>query len=607
MDLHANLPVESLLKALSTAQAEGRISASTQANATRWLTAPEYSSFLPEIATAIERSGWAELEAAFWEIIPFGTGGRRGTMSPFGTATINRRTIAESAQGLAQYTRQATGKERPKAVVACDTRHRSAEFSRLTATTLVANGFEVFLCEAARSTPQLSFAVRHLQCDAGVMISASHNPPSDNGFKAYWSHGGQVPPPHDKGLVEAVLAVQHIRSLTIEEAFHTGQLTIVGEELDRDYLQRVAALSLSKARDIHILFSPLHGVGESNVFAALRAAGFQRVEIYADQRQPDGAFPNVPDQLPNPERQAVFGPVVAAASPETELIFASDPDADRLGVVARGKNGSWEHYNGNEIAALMTDFVLRKRAEKRSLSPDHYVLETFVTSPLVGKIAGAHGVTVVDNLPVGFKFIGQYVEQHGADRFVLGCEESLGYLAGDYARDKDAAVAGLYVAELAAELKAGRLTLGEQLDELFLKHGLHHEALHTETCQGAQGQEQISAIMGHLRQSPPDRLGSVLLTRIADYQQHEVRSLPDNQHTADLAEPSGNMLRVIGESGGTEVTVTIRPSGTEPKLKFYFAACRPQISATELPQAKNEIRQLLIDFQNSLVTWLKSV
>ena len=604
MDPNQTLPVDPLLGALATALSAGKISAVTHANATRWLTAPEYAAFLPEIATTIERAAWSELEAAFWEVIPFGTGGRRGVMAAYGTATINRRTIAESAQGLAEYTRHVTGQKRPRAVVARDTRLRSGEFSRLTATTLVANGFEVFLFEGPRSTPELSFAVRHLKCDAGVMISASHNPPADNGFKAYWSHGGQVLPPHDAGIIHAVQHVTDIRSISIEEAFHAERLTIVGKEVDDAYLDAVAVLSLSKARGVRVLFTPLHGVGESNVYQVLLKAGFLNVDVFGPQRQADPGFSNVPDQLPNPERPAVFGPAIAAASAETDLILASDPDADRLGVAVRKRDGGWNCLNGNEVAVLLADYVLRKRTENHTLSPEHYLVETFVTTPLLGRIAAAFGVRMVDDLPVGFKYIGQVVEERGSERFVLACEESLGYLAGGYARDKDAAVAALFISELAAELKLAGLTLCDQLDQLALKHGLHWETLHTATCRGASGQEQIAAIMLRLRVSPPVTLGEITLSSVADYQRHEVRDLPGNQHVVELPQPSGNFLRLIGAVHGFDVTVTIRPSGTEPKLKFYFTASRPTVAAEELTECKVAIRRALADFQRDFMIWL---
>lgn len=606
MEQNHTLPVDSLLAALQAALSDGKISATAHDHARHWLTAPEFSAFVPEIATAIERAAWPELESAFWEIIPFGTGGRRGPMSPYGTATINRRTIAESAQGLAQYTRQVTSKERPRAVVACDTRIRSSEFARLTAVTLVANGFEVFLFEGPRSTPELSFAIRYLKCDTGVMISASHNPPADNGFKAYWSHGGQVLPPHDAGIIQAVTSVADIRTTSIEEAFQTGLLTIVGQEVDLPYLQSVAELSLSRAREVRILFTPLHGVGETNVFQMLLAAGFTGCEIFEPQRQADGAFPNVPDHLPNPERAAVFEPAIAAAPTDLDLILASDPDADRLGVAARTRHNSWMCLNGNEVSVLLAEYVLRKRTENRTLTPQHYLATTFVTTPMLARIAAAFRLQIVDDLPVGFKYIGQLIEDRGPERFVLGCEESLGYLAGGYARDKDAASAALFIAELAAELKSAGRYLDEQLDQLYVTYGLHYESLHTETCQGSRGQEQIADIMRRLRTAPPANLGAIRLQQVADYQQHEIRSLPENLTASVLPEPRGNMLRLIGSVAGFDVAVTIRPSGTEPKLKFYFAASRPTVTPEELPAAKLAIRDSLREFHEELVQWLRA-
>ncbi|MDB5386581.1 MAG: phosphoglucomutase/phosphomannomutase alpha/beta/alpha domain [Planctomycetaceae bacterium] len=593
------------LQALEDALANEKISAACQQNALRWLTQPEYSAFQPAIIAAIRRAAWNELEAAFWEIIPFGTGGRRGPMGEFGTALINSRTIAESAQGLAVYTRAAIGKDCPRAVIAYDTRLRSDEFARLTATTLVANGWEVLLFDGPRATPELSYAVRHLGCDVGVVISASHNPPTDNGFKAYWSHGGQILPPHDTSIIQAVLAVTEIPVADYRQAIHDGHLRLIGNELDLAYIQTLTDLSLSMQRGIHILFTPLHGTGETNVARVLVDAGFQNLEILASQRTPDGNFSNVPDHLPNPERAQVFSAAIAAADASIDLIFASDPDADRLGVAARRKDGHFEILNGNQVAALLTDYVLAKRGSMRQLTPEHYVLETFVTTPMVARIAWAHHIRVIDDLPVGFKYIGESIDALGPEKFVFACEESLGYLAGTYARDKDAAIAALYVAELAAELKTQKRTLPEYLDQLYVEHGMHLESLHTETCPGARGQEQIASIMQRLRDAPPAQFGSLRITRVCDFKLHQTREFPENIVEPGPDSPSGDMIRLVGEVHGFEMDVTIRPSGTEPKLKFYFAAFGPCPGPKYLMKLKVAARKHLTDFQTDLVAWLK--
>lgn len=601
---HPSEHSDSLLAALEGAVASGMLSPSSQHNASRWLTLPEYAEFAPAVADAVQRNAWDELERAFWELIPFGTGGRRGTMGAYGTALINSRTIAESAQGVAVYTRQAIGKDRPRVVIACDTRLRSDEFSRLTATTFVANGWDVLLFNAPRSTPELSFAVRHLKCDAGVMVSASHNPPSDNGFKVYWSHGGQVLPPHDKGIIQAVLQVSDILTADYRQAIQEGRLRLVGDEVDTAYIQCLTDLSLSSERDVQILFTPLHGVGETNVARCLTAAGFQNVEIFALQRAFDGHFTNVPGQLPNPERPQVFDAAIAAADKSVDLILASDPDADRLGVATRRDDGEFEVLNGNQVAALLTDYVLAKWGSKGRLSSKHYVLETFVTTPMVARIAWAHDVRVIDELPVGFKYIGQAIDDEGPGEFLFACEESLGYLAGTYARDKDAAIAALYIAELVAELKARKRTLLDYLDQLYKEHGVHWETLHTETCQGARGQERTALIMDRLRESPPTELGSLRITRICDFNAHLTRELSSNEVEPGPDTPTGNMVRLVGEVQGFEVDVTIRPSGTEPKLKFYFAAFGPCPTPKYLTPLKVAARKHLADFQNNLVAWL---
>ena len=592
---------------LKTAAEAGRISPAATQNLKRWLTEPPYKRYQSRLLELIQNEDYAQLDALFWETIPFGTGGRRGPMAAFGSATINERTIAESAHGLATYLRQQTGTAGGRGVVACDTRDRSTEFARLTATTLAANGLEVFYFPSPRSTPELSFAVRRLRCDVGVMISASHNPPTDNGFKAYWSNGAQVLPPHDKGIIECVYEAGEIPTIDFDRAVAERKIHLVGDDVDRAYVSAVIGLGLSEAREIPAIFTPLHGVGETSVWNVIRAAGFQGVEIFEPQRKHDGQFTNVPDQLPNPERREVFEPAIALARKTgAELILASDPDADRLGAVVRDHAGKFVHLTGNRIGALVADHILRKRAALGTLSVEHYVVETLVTTPLIAAIALAHGVQAIDDLLVGFKYIAQTMDAEGPHRFVFGAEESLGYLAGDYCRDKDAAVAALYLLELAAELRLEGKTLLDRLDELFRELGYFVEGQKSEVCEGSRGKEQIDGLMRRFRESPPRKLGGVSISRIRDYKLREVRALPGNKKSEDLAGPQGDLLFLDSvEDGGKRFSVAVRPSGTEPKIKFYFFARAASEKPSALEELKTRTDAAMKSLQTALSKWVR--
>ena len=424
------------MKKITAAADSGRLSAGSVNNLQRWLKEPQYRQYVPRICELIDAEQFDDLDAMFWEVLPFGTGGRRGRMAELGSATINVRTIAESAHGLAVYLQKVKGTTAGRAVIAHDTRHRSPEFAKLTATTLAAHGLTVFFFESHRSTPELSFAVRQLKCDVGVVITASHNPPSDNGFKAYWSSGGQILSPHDQGIIDCVDEAAEIPTVDFDEAVAAEKIRMIGDDIDRDFVAAVTSLSLSDARDIPAVYSSMHGVGETSVYKVIRAAGFDGVEIFEPHRAADGGFPNVPDNFPNPERKVVFDPIVPRAREiGAEVILASDPDADRLGVVVCGKNGETEHLSGNRIGTLLVDYILRKRSAATkvavslrepfadgtrrvpaTLSPEHYVVETLVTTPLIGAIARSHDVRVIDDLLVGFKYIGGTMDEQGPER-----------------------------------------------------------------------------------------------------------------------------------------------------------------------------------------------
>jgi len=558
----------------------------------------------------IEADQWAELDAMFWTAIPFGTGGRRGPMGEMGPATINDRTIAESAHGMAVYLRSTGVTEGGSVVIAHDTRNNSQHFARIAAVTFAAHGMKVFLFESHRSTPALSFAVRHLQCNIGVMISASHNPPQDNGFKAYWDNGAQVISPHDRGIIACVEAAEDIPNVDFDQAMADGRIQSIGKEVDEKYIAEVTQLAKSDAREIAAVFSPLHGVGESNVYEVIQRCGFGQVQIFEPHRTADGNFPNVPRNFPNPEYLAVFDPIldwVRETNADADLIMASDPDADRLGVMVRNSAGEFVSLSGNQVGALLTDYLLRKRKANGQLSSDDYVVETLVTTPLTRAVAEGHGAQGIYELLVGFKFIAEVMEERGTDHFIFGTEESIGFLAGGYCRDKDAAVCGLFVLELAAELKAEGKTLLDQLDELYRQHGYYCEGQTSIYCQGPAGKSQIDGLMQTLRSSPPKELGGVTFTQLKDYRAGTILDVASGEPSGKISHPKGDLLFFLSDEGQpTRVQIAIRPSGTEPKIKFYLF-CQADLSTPEqLDEARKAGNDVMDRIKSALSEWADS-
>lgn len=589
------------------AVSESKLSETAFTNLTRWLTEPQYAPYLATLLQLVDAGEFETLDTYFWEVIPFGTGGRRGLMSDVGSATINERTIAESAHGLATYYKKASGNETGKAAIAHDSRINSDRFARIAASVIAAHGLTVYFYKIARSTPELSFAVRHLGCDVGAMITASHNPPSDNGFKAYWSTGGQVLPPHDQGIIDEVYQATDVPMLDFDQAVEQGLIVIIDDEVAGEYRRSVIEQSQSDNRDLKGLFTPLHGVGETSVFQVLQQVGFNGIQRFEPQCEQNGNFPNVPDQLPNPERTEVYQPAIELGK-ETgaDIILASDPDADRLGVCARDDSGEFVHLTGNQVGALLADYVLQKREAAGTLSPEHFVVETIVTTPLIAAIARKANVKIVNNLLVGFKYIAETMDELGPDKFVFGTEESLGYLAGEYCRDKDAAVAGLWVSELAAELKSAGKTLINRLDELYATHGYHLEGQVSKTCKGSSGNEQIKQLMKAFRETPPQKMGNLTFTLVRDYQNLEIRALPENTQSETFSKPKGNVLMFEAQAEGSPVTVQmgVRPSGTEPKIKFYYFAQAEVADAAQLEETKSGTHATIDSFKQALMDWI---
>jgi len=587
------ITVEAALSKIQDAEGEGQLSASAVAAITRWLTEPPFAKYLPKLLGDIADGAWKELDNAFYTVLEFGTGGRRGIMYPVGTNVLNERTMAESARGLADHinAKKAPGEPR-SCVIARDTRHNSAEFAELCARVLAAAGVKVHLFKEHRSTPLLSFAVRHLKCDAGIMITASHNPPSDNGFKCYAATGGQVIPPDDAEIIARVKEAsdREIPEKSLEEGLKDGSIVFAGEEIDKLYIESVVGESVSHARDISIVYTPLHGVGETSVAAALLADGFQKVNILASQRTPDGDFPNVPNHVSNPEYPETLQAAIAEAKATgADLVMASDPDADRIGVglpVNGDPSGEWTTLDGSQIGVLLSAFVMKQYADRGKLRPDHYLVTTLVTTRMAKALAEREGIRVEDDLLVGFKWIAQRVDQAGPTGFLFAFEESHGYLKGDYARDKDAAVASMLFAEMTATLKDRRQTVLEYLDDLYIDVGHYGERLINKTYKGREGVETIRSLMKAFRSTPPASIAGLDITEVHDYKTHEIRNTRNPSDIQLLSGPTGDLLIFHTEREG--IRFAARPSGTEPKIKFYLFARSDVKNPDSLPQAKAE-------------------
>lgn len=599
--------IDDALAAVRDAERAGTISTPTANNATRWLSERPFTRYQSDIVTLVGTKNWDEVTRLFWQVIPFGTGGRRGPMADFGSATINDRTIAESAHGLAAYLKTTEKGGEFSAVVAHDTRNRSADFAKLTATTLAAHGVKVYVFKSHRSTPELSYAVRHLQCDVGAMISASHNPPEDNGFKAYWSNGGQVLPPHDKGIIQCVEQAGEIPTADYIDCLQLGTIVELDDEIDDRYIAHIEDLSLSEKRGVKAVYTPLHGVGETSIYKALQACGFEHVSIFEPQRTPSGNFDNVPDHLPNPERAQVFEPVVGfAKEQDAALILASDPDADRVATSVRNASGEYVPLTGNQAGVLLADYALRKKKERGELNEKLVVVETVVTTGLISKIARSYGVEVVDDLPVGFKYIGRTIDEKEAEgkSFLFGAEESLGYLAGDYARDKDAAVGSLWLLEMAEELAEEGKTLHDRLDELYAEHGYFLERQFSKACAGESGQELVAKIIKTFREHPPTEVGGFGLDHVRDYLRQEVRALPHNRFRNKIDVDEVELLFFESPRSLFQFQFAVRPSGTEPKMKFYLFAQMDCESPEELADVKQNTARLLKQVETSLSEWV---
>jgi phosphoglucomutase len=509
------------------------------------------------------------VEDAFARDLEFGTGGLRGIMGP-GQGRINRVNIARATQGLADYILKAVG---PGAgvVIAHDSRLRSDEFAKVAASVLAGNGLVAYLFPDLRPTPQLSFAVRHLKATAGIVVTASHNPQAYNGYKVSWNDGGQVLPPHDKGIIAAVRAVaspDQVHLADYDSAVDSGSIKILETDLDEAFLAALDTYrpaQVPTGTELRVVYTPLHGTGITLMPQALKRWGFNDVHIVAEQAEPDGTFPTAPS--PNPEERAALALAIKLAGEvKADLVIATDPDADRVGLaVAHG--GEFVLLTGNQTAALLTEWVCRSAPKTDA---QNMVVETIVTTELVRQVAESHGA-VVEECLTGFKYIAalmrDYEASGGKKKFLFGCEESYGYLVGDHCRDKDAIVAACAAAALAREAKAAGRTLVDELQELYSRHGIHVESQVSKTLPGMDGLRQMAALMESLRQDPPKELAGLAVATVTDLQNNSRLDLATGSNSAGPGLPTSDVL-VIKLADGS--TVVARPSGTEPKIKFYF-------------------------------------
>lgn len=599
---------DEILQKIEAAEQDGKLSSGAVENLRVWLTEKRYAQYVPEVAEHVAKGMWQELDDAFWTIIPFGTGGRRGRMYPIGSNAINERTIGESAQGLADYVKEHRTDEGPLAcAIAYDTRHNSPLFARLCAEIMVAAGYHVYFLNDYRSTPELSFLVRQKNCSCGIMVTASHNPPSDNAVKVYWSTGGQILPPHDKGVIDRVMTVDEISRVDFDQALADGKISMVLNETDQAFIETLSKQAYPGPRDIRVIYSPLHGVGASAVVPVLDADGFTQIEVFAPHAEPNGDFPNVPNHVSNPENAAVFDAIIERAKEsDADVILASDPDCDRLGVaapVSSTDSSEWKTFNGNQIGVLLADYVLAQKQAAGELSADHYVIKTLVTTEMIRRIASHYGVKTFGELLVGFKWIGGVMDDEGPDKFVFGTEESHGYLVGQYARDKDGAVASMLMAELTAVTKANGQTLHEKLDSLYVQHGYHAEQLMTQMMPGSEGMTKMKALMEKFRQAPPQQLGGVKVARVRDYL-HGL-SVPLGESPQPMDGPTGDLVIFDLEEPGNYIAA--RPSGTEPKVKFYMFTYVAPESISDLATVKAEMSARLDGFQKDLASFAESV
>lgn len=519
-----------------------------------------------------------ELVDSFYQNLEFGTGGLRGIMG-VGTNRMNKYTVGMATQGYANYLKQIYPGTEIKVAIAHDSRNNSRFFAETTANVFAANGIKVFLFENLRPTPELSFAIRTLGCQGGVVCTASHNPKEYNGYKAYWNDGGQLVPPHDKNVIAEVEKIKSVDD--VQWSGGEENITIIGKDIDEQYIEMVKGLSvypeiIEKQSNLKIVYTPIHGTGITLVPKVLERFGFKNVHIVAEQQTPDGNFPTV--AYPNPEEKETMSIGLQKAKElDADILLGTDPDADRVGIGIKNHHGEWVLMNGNQTAVLAFNYLLEARKEKGIAQPNDMIITTIVTTGMVDELAKGNNVACYRVL-TGFKWIAEMIRlKEGKENYIVGGEESFGLMIGDKIRDKDAVSAVALLCEMAAYEKEKGRTLFEKLVELYIKYGFYKEHLISITKKGMDGQQQIAAMMQGYREHPPKEINGARVVKILDYQSSKALDVLTGDIT-DIHLPKSNVLQFVTEDGSL---ISARPSGTEPKIKFYFSVKEKLESAAQ--------------------------
>ncbi|MFN5692173.1 MAG: phospho-sugar mutase [Bacteroidota bacterium] len=562
-----------------------------------WLEGP-YDSATKDTIRHLQTNQPEELADAFYRNLEFGTGGLRGIMG-VGTNRINQYTIGMATQGFSNYLNTTYAGVPISVAIAHDSRNNSRFFAETTAAVFAANGIKVYLFESLRPTPELSFAIRRLQCQAGVVCTASHNPKEYNGYKAYWNDGGQLVPPHDVNVIREVEAIQSIAEVKFTGGEHNIQL--IGREMDEAYIQMVKSLSvypevISAQHDLKIVYTPIHGTGIKLVPEVLQQYGFTNVHVVEEQSTPDGNFPTV--HYPNPEESETMQiGLNKAKTLDADILLGTDPDADRVGIGVKDNHGNWILMNGNQTAVLAFSYMMEARKAKGIATSDDMVITTIVTTEMINRVAERNGVDCY-NVLTGFKWIAEKIKElEGKKNYVIGGEESFGLMIGSLIRDKDAVSAVALLCEMAAYEKSKRKSLFDKLIDLYIDYGFFYESLISITKKGMNGQKEIADMMENYRQQPPKELAGARVVQLLDYQLQKSTNLLTGEQQP-IALPRSNVLQFITADGSK---ISARPSGTEPKIKFYFSVNAP-LSDKEAYEAvlgalKAKIEHIIRDMQ----------